>query len=117
MSSLVAGTGTIERREITPQISRYSIKVKKDIQIEFELPTNIIALETGQKVTVSIATIKPKVQKSLLVLQGEVYDIVKSKQGITYIVFFGGLQGSILVRRAIAKVNKRKPIFVSLTRA
>ena len=117
VSSLVSGTGTIERREISPQINRYSIKIKKAIQMEFELPTTIVTFENGQKLTISIAAIKPKVQKTILVLQGEIYDIVKSKQGITYIVFFAGLQGSILVQRALPKAKKRKPIFVSFTRA
>jgi len=113
---LVSGMGTLEKRE-TPQsqIHEYLVNVGKQVQVNFELPYNIISLQSGQKVRVSIATAKPKKAQALLTLRGEVYQIEKVSSGTRYIVFFSGLQGSITSKRIIPKIKVKKPIYLSIS--
>lgn len=115
--SLVSGTGTIEKKEVTQQIHQYTIKVRNRFQIDFELPIDILSLQSGQKVKISITTHEPKIPNLLLVLRGETYEIEKKAEGTVYTVFFAGLQAHILVKRAIPKVQLRKPIYLSLLEA
>lgn len=114
---LVSGNGTIDKRE-TPltQVSQYSIKVGKRLQIDFELPNSINSLQNGQKVNVSITTSKPKKAQKLLTLRGEVYEIEKTKSGTNYVIFFSGLQGSIIAKRRIPGIKVKKPIYLSITK-
>lgn len=113
---LVSGNGVIEKRETQQsQIYQYQINIGKRVQLDFELPANIGAFQSGQKVAVSITTSKPKKSQATLILRGEVYQIEKAKTGTRYIVFFSGLLGSIVVRRKISGIRVRKPIYVSIS--
>ena len=86
---MVSGTSVIEKRE-TPQaqIFQYLIKIGKRVQIDFELPTSISTLPSGQKVKVSITTSKPKKAQALITLRGDVYKIEKTSAGTRYFIFF-----------------------------
>ena len=80
---MVSGKGIVEKREtLQTHIDQYQISVAKRLQIEFELPANIGLLQGGEKVTVSIKPSKPKLTKALLTLQGEVYEIEKTRTEI-----------------------------------
>jgi len=113
---LVSGVGTIEKRE-TPQsqIYQYLINVGKQIQIEFELPYGVGSLQSGKKVSVSIATTKPTKAQALLTLRGEVYQIDKAGPSTRYVVFFSGLQGSITAKRSIPGIKVKKIIYLSIS--
>ncbi|MFW9830248.1 MAG: hypothetical protein ACFFD8_00500 [Candidatus Thorarchaeota archaeon] len=114
---MVSGTGVIEKRETTQtQIIQYFVKVNKRFQVDFELPASESALEGGQKVTIAINTSKPKKSNALLTLRGEVYQIEKTSAGIRYIIFFSGLQGSIVAKRGITGLKTKKTIYLSISK-
>ncbi len=113
---MVSGSGTIEKRE-TPQtqIFQYLVAVGKQIRIEFELPYNVGSLQNGQKVKVSLSTTKPKKAHALLTLRGDVYQIEKTSTGMKYVVFFSGLQGSIIAKRKISGIRAKRPVYISIS--
>jgi hypothetical protein len=114
--TLVSGTGTVEKRETAQdQINLYSITLNKKTLVEFELPADMALFQIGQKVKVSISNRLPKTRQPILILQGNVYNIEKTKTSTNYIIFFSGLQGQIQVKRAITSLKAKKPIFISIS--
>lgn len=117
MVLVISGKGIVEKHELTQdqQIFQYTITVGKRFKVDFELPSSITTIENGQNVKVTISASEPKTQNPLLTLRGEVYEIVKGKEGTIYILFFSGLQGHIQTKRAIPALKLKKPIIISIT--